>query len=484
MRPTVLLGLLLAAPALAGCLAAGDPPEAPPQVPGLSDYPDPIPEGEGHDHTDPSQHAFATPNVALLAHHGLGESADATIGHYGEIDTLVHPETGRTLAAVAVTGIGGEMPGFVILDSTDPRAPERLAWVESPLTGRLADVKWHPSGKWLFAAAQSGTRPLQPGTHLADQESAEHYASQNGLRLYDTTDPAAPKLVQQEPSRTGYGCHMFSYAEIGGAEWIFCTGRTIEVWSFVGGRLEFRSQYVFTPDGGLRNLLDNDRSNAQAFLLTETRLAVTPHDHTYQLDPIDGRPLLLVSWWDMGARIVDVSDPMTPKEVGAWTGEGAVRWEGNTHSAMLAEIGGRRILFSTPELLSDNPPALWAVDVTDFADPAYVGEWTAPGEHGAEGLRLSTHNIQIVGERVYLAHYHAGVWVLDASDPAAVAPVGWYLPHSTIEPTEPREAVWAPNVWDVVVRDGAIYASDSHQGLFVLHEASDALGDPAATSFA
>lgn len=467
---------------LAGCVS---PPEATLPDDLQDGFPllDPVPEGDGHDHMDPAQHAFATPNVYLLAFHALGDNATRPIGHYGEIDTV--KVDGRTLAVVAVTGIDGEMPGFVVLDTTDPRAPVVLSNTSSPLTGRLADVKFHPSGKWLVAAAQSGTQPKQPGTFLTDPANVPFYASQNGLRIYDVSDPAAPVLVQQEPSRTGYGCHMVTLAHLAGRDWIYCIGRTVEVWEFTDGRIAWRSDLAPQSADGVANIPANEpKSNPQA-LATEVRLSVTPHDATFQLDPMDGTtPLLVVSWWDLGVHVYSLAEPTRPMEVGAWAGEGASRFEGNVHTALLQKVGDRRVLFAIPELLSDNPPAVWVVDFTDWSAPAYVSEWASPGEHGADGIRLSTHNINIVGTRLYMAYYHAGVWVLDVSEPEALRALGYYLPHSDVPPTVPRERAYAPNVWDVLVRDGAIYASDSHQGLFVLHERDDPLGDPAWTSFA
>ena len=95
--------------------------------------------------------------------------------------------------------------------------------------------------------------------------------------------------------------------------------------------------------------------------------------------------------------------------------------------------------------------------------------------------------------RVYMAHYHAGVWVIDvdaflAKNPTPKgnvrAPLPDAIPNLGVYLTR-HDATRAPGqVWDVVVKDGYIYASDYSLGLFVLHFLGDPLNDPAYTGTA
>ena len=101
----------------------------------------------------------------------------------------------------------------------------------------------------------------------------------------------------------------------------------------------------------------------------------------------------------------------------------------------------------------DKPGPLWIVDATDFSklgpandkkspeqafatdsalrkasEDALVATWTNPAGRAGGSLTFSPHNQQIVGDRIYLSHYHGGVYVLDASAAFAEAlrgdPVG------------------------------------------------------------
>lgn len=463
---------------LAGCVAS--PPAAE-----LSASPIEDPIVEAHDHSDPDEHALATPNMRLLAFSSLGETANETRGTYGEVDIQ------GDRAYVAVLGDGGEMPGFVIVDIAMRDAPEVISFVPSPGT-RVADVKADPENAFLFLGGERGaptsagraTRTvgdLQKGV-AGGPEGVQSFASRNGIRVYDVSDPAAPTLVAEALSDSG--CHMLSYQEIAGAKWVFCVGVGVNIYRFDDAEpsLSLAARYAPTAPRGQAGAVQANPTDPLSAFFFDT----TPHDITVQVDELTGATLMYASYWDLGLRIVDVSDPTKPAEVGAWEGQGAERWAGNLHTAMAsATPDGRRLVYAIPELFTgDDVPAIFVVDATDLAKPTLVGEWAAPGEHPNDGIRFSLHNFQVVGGRLYLAYYHAGVWVLDVSGERAAAPeaLGYYFPNQRVTTFLPQEETNAPDVWDVVLKDGRIYASDIHTGLYVLHFADDELGDASLTS--
>ena len=473
----LLLPLVGALLVLAGCVAPGadvDTAAAP------AAYEDPL--VEQHDHTDPALHAFSTPNVHQLGFTALGEEPNKTRGTYGEID--VHGDT----AYVAVLGDGGETPGFLVVDIAERASPKVVSFTPSPGT-RIADVKGEPTNKWVFVGGERGgptspNRVLRTANDAIDAAQAaepERFVTRNGIRIYDVSDPAAPRFVSHAPSDSG--CHMLFYKQYAGGEWLFCVGMGINVYSFQDGEAELVSRYAPPLPQALALVAEEPTDP-----LGQLTFEATPHDMTIQDDAASGKTLMYVSYWDLGLRIVDVSDPAKPAEVGAWAGDGAERYAGNLHTAMAYEApDGKRYVYVIPELFTgDSVAALFVLDATDLAAPRLVGEWAPPGEHPNDGIRFSTHNFQIVGERLYLAFYHGGVWVLDLSGERAANPqtLGYYLPHETVETWQPREQTNAPNVWDVVLKDGHLYATDIDAGLYVLHYEGDALGDPAVTSFA
>ena len=473
--PPLLVALLALA---AGCLGAPDADRA--SVPAA--YVDPI--VEQHDHGDPEAHALWTPSMRQLAFDSLGEEPGKTRGTYGEID--VHGDT----AYVAVLGDGGETPGFLVVDVTERAAPKVVGFTASPGT-RVADVKGEASNHWVFVAGERGgptspnrvVRAAGDAAKAAQDGDPRQFATRNGIRVYDVSDPAAPREVAYAPSDSG--CHMVSYKQYAGGEWLFCVGVGINVYAFDGatGQVELAARYAPRADEAAA-LVPRDPTDPLGQLFFEA----TPHDMTLQDDVLSGRVLMYASYWDLGLRIVDVTDPRQPVEVGKWAGEDAQRWAGNVHTAMARETpDGRRLVYAIPELFEgDSVAALFVLDATDLGAPRLVGEWAPEGEHPNDGIRFSTHNFQVVGDRLYLAYYHAGVWVLDVGGDRATSPalLGYYLPHEKVETWKPREETNAPNVWDVVLKDGHLYATDIDAGLYVLHYEGDALGDPAATSFA
>jgi hypothetical protein len=469
---------LAAALVLAGCVAPAAEDVGRAGVPPV--FEDPL--VEQHDHSDPAAHAFSTPNMEQLGFTALGEEANETRGTYGEID--VQGDT----AYVAVLGDGGETPGFLVVDLSERAAPRVVSFTPSPGT-RIADVKGEPTNKWVFVGSERGGPTSQPRVTRAAGDLAaaaqagdpERFATRNGIRVYDVGDPAAPVFTSFAPSDSG--CHMLFYKQYAGGEWLFCVGMAVNVYSFKDGQADLVARYAPAPAEALGVVGENP-----ADPLHQLTYEATPHDMTLQDDAASGKTLMYVSYWDLGLRIVDVSDPAKPVELGAWTGQGAQRYAGNVHTAMAYEApGGKRYVYVIPELFTgDSVAALFVLDATDLAAPTLVGEWAPAGEHPNDGIRFSTHNFQVVGERLYLAFYHGGVWVLDLSGGRAASPqtLGYYLPHETVETWQPREETNAPDVWDVVLKDGYVYATDIAAGLYVLHYAGDALGDPALTSTA
>lgn len=477
--PTLLLVLSLALAALAGCVSSPDD-AGRASVP--TTFVDPI--VEQHDHSDPAAHALWTPNVRQLSFNSLGEAPNKTRGTYGEID--VHGDW----AYVAVLGDRGETPGFLVLDVKDRASPKVVSFTPSPGT-RIADVKGEPTNKWVFLGGERGAptsqnRALRTVGDLAAAAQAgqpDQFVTRNGIRVFDVSDPAAPKEAAFAPSDSG--CHMLSHKAYAGGEWVFCVGTAILVYRFdpASGALDLAARYAPAP-GEAAPIVAQEPTDPLGQLFFES----TPHDMTIQDDALTGGVFMYASYWDLGLRIVDVSDPEKPVEVGSWAGEGSDLWAGNVHTAMARTTDdGRRLVYAIPELFEGDAVAgLFVIDATDPAAATLVGEWAPEGNHPNDGIRFSTHNFQIVGDRLYLAFYHAGVWVLDVGGARAVDPavLGYYLPHETVETTKPREQTNAPNVWDVVLKDGHLYATDIDAGLYVLHYAEDTLGDPALTSTA
>jgi hypothetical protein len=297
-------------------------------------------------------------------------------------------------------------------------------------------------------------------------------------------DASKPTVAGAAPS-TGSACHMTAVGVVAGSEYLFCTGDGL--WMSV-------YQIVPAADAGRALVPVGQWKPAEAPRTPSGPPGPTafgaPHDMTFQLDPVDQKPILVVSGRSFGLRVLDVSDPKAPREIAKWTGEGAERPPIHMHTGMVTVVDGTRYLIGSPEILPnpETPPAVWVLDATDYKALKLVAEWTAPGEHGSPGFTFTTHQWQVADGRIYLGYYHAGVWVLDLrsiiagsyrDDPARPDVLGYYLPR---EPTTvPKQMV--PNVWDLNLWKGVMYVTDIGSGLYALHYGPDTLGDASLTGF-
>ncbi|HUR64538.1 MAG TPA: hypothetical protein VM241_08670 [Candidatus Thermoplasmatota archaeon] len=451
MRIALLAALLL----LAGCLSPA--PAQPATPPAVAAFVNPI--ALDHDHLDAANHTLANA-MRLVGHTYL--TPQGPPGGLGEIDVAGH------YAYVATFG-----HGFSIIDLADPAQPKLVSVTDvptpaSPIYGKYtADLKVDRTGDWVFLAMEVSATP--------------------GVLIYDAHDKAAPKLAGfwPEPGLL-LGCHMVEYAVINEQEYLFCAPLDNAI--YVGlllpptatGHREVVQVARFVPTSA--KFAQEQAASATADPVGYPLSQVSGHqDMTYQLDPLTGKPTLFVSFWNLGMRIVDVSTPALPSEVGAWSGEQSKYFRGALHTTVAFRQGDRRIIATIPE--GATPPTLFILDATDLANPVPVAEWRALEDfHGEDGT-FSMHNFQVVGGRIYIAMYHAGIWVIDVSTPdllKAPNPVGSYLPHMP----RPDGKPYGAGDWDVVVWSGYVLTADGNGGFYVLHHDGDPAGDEKFTSFA
>lgn len=434
MRAVLLvLALVLAGCATPGALdSASSPPEAATVDP-FGGFPDPL--VIGHDHGDVAAHKLATPNFKELGHAALDAAAFAEADLMGE-DRLV---------------VAALLEGFYILDISDRANPKVMSFTRDP--GYIADVKAY--GKFVFVGIQ-----LAGGF--------------TGVHVFNAIAPQAPLLVGEFPMVGG--CHMLA-VHLG---YLYCAPNDASVRIFQ--MVETIAAIELVPVGAYAP------KGAPALpIVAQQEPNDFTHDMTVMLDPVTGKSVMVVSFWDYGVRVVDVSTPANPQELGVWNGEGSDEsYSGHVHTSVVGMVGGKRVIVTVPE--NAPIPSLTVIDATDYGNMTALGAWVPKLDYGQESVStFSTHNFQFLDERVYLAMYHGGVWVLDVSDPARIVPLGYALPASdggsNVASPLPLLGSASPNVWDVVLNDGYVYATDISTGLHVLQLDGDA-GVAALTSTA
>ncbi len=326
------------------------------------------------------------------------------------------------------------------------------------------DVKVSDDGMWAFVGndeqlsmAPLGGTPLRAG----------------GFYVLDFADKTAPKIVSYLPVGPLRGPHMvFYHQQPDGTEWVFGANADISINHFdrETGTLHEVSRYAANP------VTDVNRDPE----VLDAYYQLYAHDMFVMNEP-DGRTLMYVSYWDAGLRIVDVTDPAAPVELGGWNAfpEGH---EGNLHTTVTDWIGDRRITVGSVEVgfavvggthyvLGTDRSIVYVWDTTNPADIKLLGTWENPdqapaGRDMVPGEEItSTHNIQVEDGKVYLAHYGLGIFVLDISTPKlqfAPAVLGFDREPGT-------------NVWDIIVHEGVVYESGA-LGVRGHHFVQDVLG--------
>jgi hypothetical protein len=325
-------------------------------------------------------------------------SAAAYRGTTAEHVAAVHLEAPGFSGDVLFAGIqrcqggSGSPAGLAIWDVTDPSNPGELSFFASG--GRTLGVH-------EFTVRQRGDRWLAylavPNSELSD--------GTGDLRIVDVTDPRNPVQLQE------WGAHKDAGLPVGIGEACapWCRGAS--------------------PDAYLHSV------------------AISP----------DGR-LAYLSYWDLGVLVLDVSEPDAPRYVGRFAEP--LSDEGNTHSVSLTPDG--KLMLVADETFAPPWGGLRLVDISDPSTPVQVGSYeTRDGAAGTRGEMYahSLHNPLVDDRnptRAYLAWYGDGVRLVNIGDPSRPNEVAAWLP--------PRNGL----IWNVAFAGDLLLAGDINNGLFVL----------------
>lgn len=457
--PFLVLLAVLGAQLTAGCLR--DAPGA--GTPSPPFEPDPLRSLDealvnDHDHSDPDAHPLVEWNVrhvfeSYLPMSGAPASAPSEFTIHG---------------SHAFVATFSPAAGFTILDLEDPARPVHVGRYDAG-TPYTNDVEVSDDGRWAFVPTQPWTVGLEG---LADGLPV---AGDYGVHVVDLADLSQPRLATAFVSEDAGGYHRLDVERIGGALFVFgtaCTLRRIDILRFEEAPVPRVTQVgAYTaPD-------------AESVPPPHTDCGPTSrgiHDVSVTMDPVDGFPLLAVAHWAAGAYFADVSDPTNPRHLGHWDGFVDVI-PGNVHNVEVAAVEGRRLAFAVPEYPAghERQGILWIIDLSDFSRPALLGTWSLPGTHPIEGgtYVFSTDRVEVRNGTAFLAHFHAGVIVLDVSTLAnATSPpmVGFILPPAADPVVEYNGIKTNPIVYDAIPRGNHLYFTDLN-GKFHVAELDPAL---------
>ena len=492
-----------------------------------------MPLGGGHRHDDVASHDFAC-RMEQVAFNSLVEPLkDRPNVILGEMDVKAD------IAAIEITF---PQAGVLFFDVSDPSLPKFLSRYNSTECDQLlmdincgAFVDLAADGRTAYLSIQKltllPTLPLDP--------NALNQAGP-GVDVIDLSNPRRPIRTQFYPILGLGGVHTVRSHTIpagpssadrprAAGEYVISNqngvGIDIAKVTRVAGK-----RFLTT----VRNVLSRD--------LTATIVNNEVHDTFIQNDPLDGRTYLYnAAGFATGFSVYDITDPTRLEQVAEWDLTPECEDDWYAHTIDVTHKDGRRYVTMPAEMLlladrntstglaemsaedqaagcgtfvgnGDKPGPLWIVDATDFSklgpandrktfpqaaatdaalkqasQDALVATWTNPAGRPGGSLTFSPHNQQIVGDRIYLSHYHGGVYVLDAS--AAFAgrrerpkELGFIVPHD--KRTRPLFGqppltgllgrfftdfpLGRPEVWDMVAYKGYVLAADMTGGFYSL----------------
>lgn len=414
------LPLLFVMTAFAGC--ASDAPAGDPEVPE-----DPAVELE--DALAAYRAGNETSNLALVGEYdNTGEEADAW-------QDYVFVDAGSTVRILQQIGVNGtwELAEVAAIPGTGPK-----------------DVKVSDDGEWLFIGndEQGSNTPVAPTGRAG------------GFYTYFIGDKANPEQTQFLPVGPLRGPHMvFYHQQADGTELVLGANADISINRFDRdtGALTEASRYA--PD----YVIDVNRDP----MVVDAYYQLYAHDMFVMEDNSSGQDqtLMYVANWDAGLRVVDVTDPDSPQELGSWN-DFPDGHSGNLHTVATEWIGDRRITVGSVEVgfavvggipyatdTEQTPVYIW--DTTDPSDIRLIGQWVNPdgltaGRQDLGETLYSPHNFQLEGGIIYIAHYALGVFAIDIRTPelqAAPEMIGYYK---------------AGHTWDVIIAQGAVIGSGGY----------------------
>jgi hypothetical protein len=492
-----------------------------------------MPIGEGHNHSDIKQHAFSCRMEQVAFASLTAQLKDRPNVILGEMDVKAG------IAAVAITYPQG---GVLFFDVSDPADPTFLSRYDATECDQLLEdincgafVDLSSDGRTAYLSIQKlSMLPTLPLNLNALNQSGP------GVDVIDIANPRKPAKTMFYPILGLGGVHTVRSHTIP-------AGPSSAGQPRAAGEYVISNQNGVGIDIAKVTKVAGKRLLTTVRQLGTINLAATiqnneVHDTFIQNDPLDGRTYLYnAAGFATGFNVYDITDPSRIKQVAEWDPTPECENDWYAHTIDVTHRDGRRYVTMPAEMLlmidpqspsglsemsegdkshgcgnfvgnGDKPGPLWIVDATDFSKlgpandkkspeqalatdaalkkaslDALVATWTNPAGRAGGSLTFSPHNQQIVGDNIYLSHYHGGVYVLDAS--AAFSgrrerpkEVGFIVPHD--ERTRPLLGqppltgllgrfftdfpLGRPEIWDMVHYKGHILASDMTGGFYSL----------------
>ena len=301
-----------------------------------------------------------------------------------------------------------------LLDLKGDGAPKPLGSYDDDAKDSLdGDLAFSDDGKWLFYARQT----VQ--------------FSKDGLHVLNVSDPKAPTLASYAP---GGGAYRVEYYRDDGGAWVVLLDAT-------AGLVIYR----FDPTTGTLVQVFTDA-------LPQLKVGGPASAGIYidRKDAATGAPLMYITTGKTGLQVYDLTDPMDPPIVGAWSEVGLAEVE-------VVDSASKRTVFAATEYWFDKSivPEVIALDATKL-------DSIAEKKRFATGIPDEFQRLQgmaVSGGRLYVAASARGLLTFRLNGRAA----GTWVKKGT--PNPEAGVAGSPYVMDVEVKRGRILVTDAATGV-------------------
>lgn len=373
----------------------------------------------------------------------------------------------------------GHLGRLLIVDVSDPTKPK--------LTGELAlddttttELKVNEEGTIAVLTNERASFPPFLPSDASDEERAQKRLenakkSALGFTVIDVSNKSNPRILSRWVNRAPDGHRETCHAVFVHKKYAYCAS--------YGGEARRGGRGVVIVD------ISDPKNPQEIAVLTNPEIdfgkrqeeaSIWTHDLWVQDDP-SGRVFAYVANGHGGLQIWDVTVASYPLHVGSWTEWGMELW---AHSARSTPDG--KITVVGPEEEDKGPSGFLAIlDTSNVQSPKLLSTWKIPGhdwQTEEEGGAWTPHYYDIADNKIYLANYAAGVWVVDISDPTNPRTVGSFGPDSYKARPANAPALSGsfqpivPFTWAAEENNGYVYISDMFSGFYVVQL------EPSATS--
>ena len=262
----------------------------------------------------------------------------------------------------------------------------------------------------------------------------------NGLVVFDISQPATPEIIGQ----------LRVFVEEGSPENfinihnIFISPDGSYVYAINQSFPEERPR-LSAPKTDLRviDMSDPTAPEEVGRFSIEARVGIV---HDVNVIERDGRLIAFLNYLRAGLWILDVTDPASITVLSS------IKWDGIvSHSGWPFSLG-EKLYYAHAEEGYDRH--LTILDLTDIENPKVLSRFsTRPG--------VSVHNVQVVDAIAYISYYIDGLRVLDLWDPEVPREVGHF---DTVRAKDERDIF--QGAFGVRVHDGIVYVSDTDTGTY------------------